>query len=250
VLAVLTPPLGAYAVVLDTPMSLGLPRWSAAVWQALGIWAAVIVAVVAAVIGLRQYRATAEANRLQADASRSQIEAAKALAYEESRPYVVAYLEPLDRDPRFIYLVVKNFGRTPATYVTLTVDPPPQSSGRGGQPEDVRLPDSWPFLAPGQEWRTMWDFSPNRSQTQLPRRHRAVVRAKGAEAKGSYETVSHLDWDMMADRRWVGSRTVHDVAESLVKMEKTVAAMQQSMALWTDQHRGLVVSLSEDEKDA
>jgi methylphosphotriester-DNA--protein-cysteine methyltransferase len=98
----------------------------------LAAWATFGVALGAAVIGLRQYRATAEATRSQADASRRQIEAAERLAEDEARPYVVAYMESLPRNPQFVDLVVRNFGKTAATFVTVSIDPAPRRSAGGG----------------------------------------------------------------------------------------------------------------------
>jgi hypothetical protein len=226
----------AVFLVINGPLVLDPLDWTASAWEALGVWATCAVALAAAVVGLRQYVATSEANRLQADASRSQIEAAERLATEESRPYVVAYIESHPRNPQFIDLVVKNFGKTPAHYTSLTIEPRPRrSSANGGGDEPVVLPDSWPFLAPGQEWRTLWDYSIARAKTDLPSKHRAVVRSKDSSDHDLPDVVSFLDWNSFTQRRWISTRTTHDAASALMEIKKILGK-------WTeDLHGGLAV---------
>lgn len=121
-------------------------------WLAVAIWVTLGLAVLALVFTARQLRRAA---RLRAD---------------RERPYVAVFLEPHAADWHLIELVVRNFGRTAAYDIELSFDKPltvaAYENAYGGYADVVplALPDRLPNLAPGQEWRLVWDSARDRAQ--------------------------------------------------------------------------------------
>lgn len=191
--------------------------WTPAAWSALAEWVTAFVAVAAGAFAFQQVR---EARRLRE---------------EQSQPYVVAYMEPSAASEHLIDLVVRNFGSTVAVDVRLEIDPHPQRTVQGTKVEDVKLFDRLPVLVPGQEWRTSWDFGPDRAKAALPNEHRAVVTYSDSRGRKLPPLSSILDWGVYRDRRWIVLYGVHDAAKALRDMEKTFKKWQESI------HGGLAV---------
>lgn len=83
----------------------------------------------------------------------------KKLEREKAQPYVVAYLEENVVGAEILDLVIKNFGQTAGRNVRLSFDPILNRTDGNGGDEPVELPEVISFLAPGQEWRTLFDFA-------------------------------------------------------------------------------------------
>lgn len=165
-------------------------------WAALAAWVAVAVGAVTIVVTgryakeqIRQAREQlekAETDRLeqaaseeqardereqarleqaqQAEAARmQQAEDAQKLREEQARPYVVAYMDPNPSHWGFVDLVIRNFGRTAAYAVQTSFTPelevaPFTRLDTGERQTKLSYPKNIPMLAPGQEWRTSWDY--------------------------------------------------------------------------------------------
>jgi len=200
--------------------------WQSADWSALAAWVTVAVAVIVAIIAL------------------SQLRLARRLRKEQARPYVAAYMEGTPHHERFIDLVVANFGKTMAKDVRLQVTPAPRSSVQGGEPQDLWLPECIPALAPGQVWRTLWDFFPERAKADLPSRHEAVLTYTDAQGDRLDPTPSILDWAAYRGRLSVTTYDLHDAAEALREIGKILGTWQE------DIHGGLSVFVRDgDTKD-
>ncbi len=184
--------------------------WDPEDWSALAAWVTAGVALAAGMVAARQL---GEARRLR---------------LEQAQPYVAVYMESSAAEPHFIDLVMKNFGTTAATDVRLKVVPALQRTVQGGAPEDVWLPECIPVLVPGQEWRTWWDFGPERAETDLPQRYEASVSYKDAHHRALPTTPAVLDWGAYLGRRWVSVYTMHDAAKALREMSKTLRKWQES----------------------
>lgn len=198
-------------------------QWSAAAGVVTAV--AAIVAIAAALVQLRD---------------------ARRLRREQARPYVAVFMESSNASPQFVDLVVKNFGLTAGHDIELRCDPPLQRSTQGSTTvfEEVWLPPALPTLVPGQEWRTLWDFSPARAQTNLPERHEVHVRVKDSIGQVA-EEVFILDWGAYRSRRWVTVRTIHDVGKSLRAIERELPRWREGL------HGGLRVTVRDgDAKDA
>ncbi|TQS45886.1 hypothetical protein [Cryptosporangium phraense] len=184
--------------------------WGPADWSAVASFLTVIVALAASSIALRQVR---EARRLRE---------------EQAQPYVVAFMEPSEASPQIIDLVVRNFGTTAATSVTLQSDPVLQRTSEGSI-EDVWLFDELPTLVPGQEWRTMWDFGPERSSADLPERHRVTMAYRDSRNRKMKPTESILDWGAFKGRMWVNIYGVHHAAKALRDIDKKLGKWQEGV---------------------
>lgn len=152
---------------------------------------------------------------------------------KKAEPSVVAYMEKAP-SPYIIELVVKNFGPTPAYDVVVTSDTPIQRTGDNDRSvaEDVEIPDVIPFLAPGQEWRTIWDVAHTRSDHEnLPDRHEVTVEFKGID-NVALSSRSVLDWGSLKSTRFMTTLGVHDLAKATKEMARTLKRA-------TDIHGGL-----------
>lgn len=192
-------------------------------WAALAAWITAAVALVAGGVAVGQL---GEARRLR---------------FEQAQPYVVVCMEPSPASSWFVDLVVRNFGTTAAHDVRLQIEPAPQRhSGKG---DDVWLPAAIPVLAPGQEWRTYWD-SGERIESQLPRRHEAVVTFKDSHGRTLPELRSILDWGVLENRVTIDIYGSHHAAKALRQIDKTLAG-------WREGPRGLRAYVRDgDAKDA
>ncbi len=196
--------------------------WRPEDWAALAAWVTAVIALVAGWIALRQL---GEARRLRR---------------EQAQPYLVLSMEPGAVDPKFVDLVIRNLGTTAAHDVRLRITPTPQRSGEDGVAEDVWLPQELPVLVPHQEWRTLWDFTPDRSRAGLPDRHEATVTYKDSQDEECC-TPSVLDWSAYKGRQWVHTYTTHDVGKALREISKTLAKWQE------DPQGGLAVFVRDGE---
>jgi len=200
--------------------------WKPTDWSALAAWITLLIAVIAASVAWRQLN---EARRLRR---------------EQAQPYVVIYMEPNAASPRFLDLVLSNLGTTAATDIQLQANPTLQRTSQGGPSEDVWFPDCIPVLVPGQEWRTYWDFGPDRAGSDLPDRHEVVVTYKDSRGREAFEAPAVLDWGAYKHRRWIGVHGMHDAAKALEDLAKTHQKWQESI------HGGLAVFVRDgDAKD-
>lgn len=181
-------------------------------WSAIGTWAAVGVAIIAAFFALRQVREA----RITRD--------------EQAQPNVVMYSDPMQGDWQFLELVVRNFGQTPAYDVEISLDSTPQISPDypGAEFTDVAIPRRIPILAPGQEWRALWDHAPSRFEVEcISHLHKGYVSFRGERKKrrhwyapwikdyDRFTSPVELDFNLLKDTRRVDMKTIHDVAKTL-----------------------------------
>jgi hypothetical protein len=179
---------------------LGLPAED---WTAIAACATAAVAVAAGIIAFFQML---EARRLRR---------------EQTQPYVVVYADENERGPYLIDIVVKNLGTTAATDVRIGFDPHPTQAARG-ESEKIAIPDVFPVLVPGQEWRTFWDSAIQRHDSGLPDRSKAVATFKDSRGKKEYELDYVLDWATVMNRGTIVTRGLHDAAEALRDISKSV----------------------------
>lgn len=160
--------LGAIAAAVGMALWDFLGSWRSEQWSASAAVATVVIALVAAFVGLRQLR---EAQTLRLQQERD----ALAVRREQAQPYVAVFMEPLvEVDAKFEELVIKNFGATAAFNIRVESEPM-LAREWNGESQAVPLP-LIPTLVPGQEWRVLWDFFPTRDEAGLPDRHDVMVR--------------------------------------------------------------------------
>lgn len=92
--------------------------------------------------------------------ARGQLREAKQTRERVAQPEVVVFVDP-HQVRRYIDLVIKNFGQTTAYNVKITLPPlevaPYNNQHDGKKVTHAHVPDRIPVLAPGQEWRSLWD---------------------------------------------------------------------------------------------
>lgn len=140
------------------------------------------------------------------------------LDVKRSQPYVVAYTEDSAATNLAIDLVIKNFGPTAATSVRLELEPwPGRLDSANADPQPVGIP-VFSALAPGQEWRTSWVWTPfladRDASNPVPRRHEGHIRYRGIDDEELATPVA-LDLSIYTERQWVEVRTIHDAATAL-----------------------------------
>ena len=130
----------------------GVTEVGSSTWLAWAAWAVLALGVVALVF------------------ANTQIKRNRRLAAEQTRPHVGMLMEPHAADWHVIELVVRNFGKTPAYDISFTFPHPPTvaeyENATDGYADvvELQLPRQLPTLAPGQEWRTVWDSALDRNE--------------------------------------------------------------------------------------
>lgn len=168
-------------------------------WQAFGAIATAVIALVAAIIALRQYKT----------AVRNQI--------EQARPFVNVdfyFLGSL-----IACVEVKNTGHTAAHEITFTWDKKPIAEDERSQTAiDRALVDgSIPFLAPGRTLLYLLNRYDDDEQSDLPRRYEVTARYRGHE-NTIWESKSVLDVD-----QWAMTLVERDPYESITRELKKLA---------------------------
>ncbi|PEG40956.1 hypothetical protein CQY20_06485 [Mycolicibacterium agri] len=185
---------------------------SPSAWTALAAWLALCITVAALIYAWRQFQHAKQEND------------------DRSQPNVSMYMEPSASDWHLIELVVKNFGQTPAYGIKLEFATPPTVARYEGADADnyvdivpLQLPQEIPYLAPSQEWRTVWDSALDRKQLGEAIGSRfagavtfydqpATAQKKGKRARKQFRTPAVLDWATLHPVERLELLTTHDLA--------------------------------------
>ena len=135
-------------------------------------------------------------------------------------------------------LVIKNYGTTAAFNVKLESSIPLMQAFGAQGPEEIKIPPVIRTLVPGQEWRTLFDSGIERVKSDLPDTYEVVVsyESRGAPKffKRSQRKVtkhSHtytLDFASLKDVEFVSEKTIHNVANTLSEVSKTLKSWSDS----------------------
>jgi hypothetical protein len=186
---------------------------SSGAWMAMAAWLAVIIGVAALVYAWRQAQQTKQEQE------------------DLSQPNVAMFMEPSASDWHLIELVVKNFGQRPAYGIRFEFASPP-TVPRYESAEDrfvdivpLKLPAEIPYLAPSQEWRTVWDSALDRKQlgeaigsrfagavTFYDRPNSSRQGSKRKAARKQFRTPAVLDWSTLHPVERLELLTTHDLA--------------------------------------
>ncbi|MDX1875743.1 hypothetical protein SBI67_26800 [Mycolicibacterium sp. 120266] len=202
-------------------------RWTdlaglgSAAWLTIAAWTGLLLAIVALIFVTRAISRNRQLKR------------------DELRPHVVMYMEPSATDWHVIELVVRNFGKSAAHDIEFDFGTP-LTVGRyedayaDGPPDitELRLPSELTQLAPGQEWRTVWDSAISRAELGGEIRSRfdgsLTYRDRAAGDKGKpqeYTSAVLLDWDSLPPVQRLDLMLNHDLA----KREKQKLELLRSM---------------------
>jgi hypothetical protein len=192
----------------------GVTTVGSSTWLAWAAWAAIALGVVALVVTYRQLSSTRQ------------------LAAEQTRPHVVMLMEPHAADWHVIELVVRNFGRTAAYDIRFSFPNPPTvadyENAADGYADvvELQLPRELPVLAPGQEWRMVWDSALDRAEigSNIESRFAGTViyydrpdKPRGwrfwERERSPLETNVVLDWDALPPVQRIELMTTHDLAK-------------------------------------
>lgn len=245
-------------------MSLGartIRPMSPEAWSAWAGWATALIALVTVIVAGRY--------------ASQQVKVARETRDEQAQPNVVLFTEPNPEVPQVLEIVLKNFGATPAYEVKIIVNSKITSTPNletGEKLADVQIPD-FPILAPGQEWRTVWDSATSRRSHQRQLRDRvgldgfdeddiqALTPSSEHEArvtytdskKRRYETPSVLDFNLREGTTWVDIKTVHDLTQMLQKrfdtMNDGLAGIHRRLAEFGTEHGGIWIYGSGDDDE-
>jgi hypothetical protein len=183
-------------------------------WLAIAVWALAILGVIALIYASQQVRRN------------------RRLAAEQTRPHVGMFMEPHAADWHLIELVVRNFGKTAAYDVQFSFPHPPTvaeyENATDGYADvvELKLPRQLPTLAPGQEWRTVWDSALDRNElgegieSRFPGTVTYYDRADAPRGwkfwkrrRRAYETKVVLDWDALPPVQRIELMTDHNLAK-------------------------------------
>lgn len=105
--------------------------------------------------------------------ARGQVIEARTTRKRVAQPNVVVYIDLNPKRWQWFDLVVRNFGQTPAYNICIRLprlDVKPYFDAGRGYIEYIDPPEYIAVLAPGQEWRTIWDSTVAREQYELERK--------------------------------------------------------------------------------
>jgi hypothetical protein len=186
-------------------------------WLTVAAWALVALGVIGLFYANRQLRKNRQ------------------LKSDQIRPQVAMFMEPHAADWHVIELVVRNFGQTAAHDVRFQFANPPtvaiyEDNVYDAQPDvaELDLPSELPFLAPGQEWRTVWDSAISREQLggailsrfdgtltyfDYPRPERDKRGSRFWNKRQEFESKVCLDWATLQPVQRLELLTTHDLAK-------------------------------------
>ena len=104
-----------------------------------------------------------------------QVKEARATRKAVAQPNVAVYVDLNPTKWQYLDFVVKNFGQTPAYDIRFEDLPeldvvPYENQLTGDLETALYVPPKIAVLAPGQEWRTMWDSAIAREEYELKRK--------------------------------------------------------------------------------
>ncbi len=192
----------------------GVTHVGSSTWLAWAAWAAILVGVLALVFTNRQIKHN------------------RRLAAEQVRPHVAMFMEPHPADWHVIELVVRNFGQTAAYDIRFSFPKPPTvpeyENAADGYAEitELQLPRELPVLAPGQEWRMVWDSALDRAEmgSGIESRFEGTLTYYDRPDKPrgwrfwrgdrpALQTDVVLDWDALPPVQRIELMTTHDLAK-------------------------------------
>ena len=192
----------------------GVTEVGSSTWLAWAAWALLALGVIALIF------------------TNVQIKRNRRLAAEQTRPHVAMLMEPHAADWHVIELVVRNFGQTAAHDIRFSFPTPPtvaeyENAANGyANIVELKLPSGLPVLAPGQEWRMVWDSALDRAEIGNGIESRftgsVLYYDRPEQPRGwrfwngerpALETQVVLDWNALPPVQRIELMTNHDLAK-------------------------------------
>lgn len=152
-----------------------------------------------------------------------QVLEAKQLREERSRPNVVVDFDLYSQ--RFlINFVIENLGKTTAYNVRFDFDKIPESTLNKNitLAESTLLKKGIPTLPPGKRIFTVFDFTLDRLQSDLPMTYDVTVTYEGPKGRKYSPVVYTLDLEFYKTLSQ-GAKTLDDVAKTLEKIQEEIS---------------------------
>lgn len=202
----------------------GLMRADA--WSALGTWATAAIAAVAAWFALRQ------------------VEEARKTRERVAQPEVIVFIDHNPKNWQYLDLVVKNFGQTTAYNIQLTL--PPLDVGRrdrvtGNPTSTLYVPEHIAVLAPGQEWRTVWDSAVRREERKAELRTNFVGEVTFDSEMLSSSTQKHYNNPIALDTKMFRSILRINETEPAKLVADQIAGVADALTSFHDDESGVWV---------
>lgn len=161
-----------------------------------------------------------------------QIAQARALSFEQSRPYVVVGLRRVTATA--VELYAKNYGLTAAREITFESTPALTSRTFA---QYFKAPTALPILAPGEEWSTIWETQSG-ERKGLPdadNKYKIVVKYKvpngqnlflRPKTKSLSETVP-IDWMPYLSSSFVDLRNLNHIGKTLESIDERLKPLDR-----------------------
>ena len=151
-----------------------------------------------------------------------------------AQPEVVVFIDH-HQIRRYVDLVIKNFGQTTAYNIRITL-PPLEVARRDratGEPvSTLYVPENIAVLAPGQEWRTVWDSVVRREnfKGKLQNQYGGFVEFDNkvvGPGKRSYRNPIALDIKMFWNMMWIERTESKTVKDALYDIAGTIRSYKR-----------------------
>ncbi|MGV0717170.1 hypothetical protein ABQE93_17380 [Mycolicibacterium sp. XJ662] len=198
------------------------PDWlpNAETWAAWAQWATALIAFSAAIFADQQVK--------EARATRERV----------AQPDVVVYVDH-HAVRHYLDLVIKNFGQTSAYNVRLKLPPlqvaPYTNQITGEEVTHLWVPKTIAVLAPGQEWRTVWDSAVRRESYR--KKHKEELRTKFVgdvefddkvvPDKPSYSNPISLDTKIFHNTTWIHQNDGTTIKDALYDISGTLKSYKR-----------------------
>lgn len=188
--------------------------------------------------------------------ARGQVSEARRTRELVAQPEVVVYVER-NSVRGYFDLVIKNFGQTAAYNVKVTLPPLPvvpyNNKIDGELVRYVYVPAAIAVLAPGQEWRTLWDSYVRREKYdgELPTHfigHIAFDDKMSAD-KRSHQNPISLDSNIFWSTMWVERSSNSTIEDALYNIAGTLKSYgEEHEGLWVYSEPGEVERKHREDK--
>jgi hypothetical protein len=169
-----------------------------------------------------------------------QVKLARETRERVAQPDVVVFIDHNPTHWHYMDLVVRNFGQTPAYNVKVILPPlkvvPYTNESTEVQVTDLYFPSTLAVLAPGQEWRTVWDSGIEREEYEGELQSQFIGRVEFDDKmnadKPSHVNPISLDTDMFRDT--IRVETVKDKSA-----EKALYEISSTLKSFNKEHDGI-----------
>ena len=139
---------------------------------------------------------------------------------EQSKPRVVCYFEHNRRRRQTYDLVIRNYGKSAAFNVNLVFAPQLERYGAKGLPPlKEKL---FKIMAPGYEWRTLWDSFPGSDKSLMPDQFIANISFDWDNPRKHETYETHFDIKSLIGTNWLNEISIEDSLREIAGSVKNI----------------------------